>query len=126
VYLFQLRHREAFPLLTELLNEKRIVKAGISVADDLRTLKHVFPFVDKSVVDLGLVARRAGYGQTGLRNLAGMFMGIRITKGTKTSNWAAVQLTAQQIAYAATDAWVCRELYLRFEKEGLMRGETSD
>ena len=125
VYLFQLRHREAFPLLTELLNEKRIVKAGISVADDLRTLKHVFPFVDKSVVDLGLVARRAGYGQTGLRNLAGMFMGIRITKGTKTSNWAAVQLTAQQIAYAATDAWVCRELYLRFEKEGLMQGETS-
>jgi ribonuclease D len=23
-------------------------------------------------------------------------------------------LTPQQIAYAATDAWVCRELYLRF------------
>ena len=125
VYLFQLRHREAFPLLAELLNEKRIVKAGISVADDLRTLKHVFPFVEKSVVDLGIVARHAGYGQTGLRNLAGIFMGIRIAKGTKTSNWAASNLTAQQIAYAATDAWVCRELYSRFEKEGLMRGEAS-
>ena len=125
VYLFQLRHREAFHLLAELLTEKRIVKAGISVADDLRTLKHVFHFVEHGVVDLGLIARRAGYGQTGLRNLAGMFMGIRITKGTKTSNWAAQNLTAQQIAYAATDAWVCRELYLRFEKEGLMRSETS-
>ena len=123
VYLFQLRHREAFPLLTELLNEKRIVKAGISVADDLRTLKHVFPFVDKSVIDLGIVARHAGYGQTGLRNLAGMILGMRITKGAKTTNWSAPQLTQQQIIYAATDAWVCRELYLRFEKDGLMRGE---
>lgn len=125
VYLFQLRHREAFPLLAEVLSEKRIVKAGVAVADDLRTLKHVFNFVDHGVVDLGLVARRAGYGQTGLRNLAGIFMGMRITKGTKTSNWAAHQLTAQQIAYAATDAWVCRELYLKFEKEGLMRAAAS-
>jgi len=25
-------------------------------------------------------------------------------------------LTPQQIAYAATDAWVCRELYLRFKE----------
>jgi ribonuclease D len=119
VYLFQLRHREAYPLLAEVLSEKRIVKAGVAVADDLRTLKHVFPFVEHGVVDLGLIARRAGYGQTGLRNLAGIFMGMRITKGTKTSNWAALQLTAQQIAYAATDAWVCRELYVKFEKEGL-------
>lgn len=126
VYLFQLRRREAFPLLTGLLSEKRIVKAGVAVADDLRTLKHVFPFIDHGVVDLGLIARRAGYGQTGLRNLAGIFMGMRITKGTKTSNWAAPILTAQQISYAATDAWVCRELYLRFEKEGLLRGATSE
>jgi ribonuclease D len=126
VYLFQLRHAGAYPLLTELLSERRIIKAGVAVADDLRTLKQVFAFVENSVVDLGIVARRAGYGQTGLRNLAGMVMRMRITKGTKTSNWAAQHLTAQQIAYAATDAWVCRELYLRFEKEGLTRSETSD
>jgi hypothetical protein len=25
-------------------------------------------------------------------------------------------LTPQQIAYAATDAWACRELYLRFKE----------
>lgn len=123
VYLFQLRRAEVFPLLAELLAETRSVKAGVAVADDLRTLKQVFAFSDQSVVDLGLVARRAGYEQTGLRNLAGMFMGMRITKGVKTSNWAAPQLSAQQIQYAATDAWVCRELYLRFHAEGLLPGE---
>jgi ribonuclease D len=126
VYLFQLYRTNAFPLLTELLADPRSVKAGVAVADDLRTLKHVFPFVEKSVVDLGIVARHAGYTQTGLRNLAGIFMGMRITKGIKTSNWAAPHLSTQQITYAATDAWVCRELYLRFQKEGLLRGGEPD
>ena len=68
----------------------------------------------------GPVARRCGYGQTGLRNLAAIFLDIRIPKGSRTSNWAAAQLTRQQITYAATDAWVCRELFLRFETLGLL------
>ncbi len=46
------------------------------------------------MLDLGLVARRSGLGQTGVRNLAGMLLGFRIPKGTKTSNWAAPQLSA--------------------------------
>jgi ribonuclease D len=121
VYLFQLRRKEFFHPLSELLAERRIVKAGVAVADDLRTLKHVFPFVEQSITDLGIVARHAGYEQTGLRNLAGMFMGIRITKGVKTSNWAAASLSAPQITYAATDAWVCRELHLRFQEQGLLQ-----
>ena len=29
-------------------------------------------------------------------------------------------LTPAQIAYAATDAWACRELYLRFESLGML------
>jgi hypothetical protein len=29
--------------------------------------------------------------------------------------WAVTRLTFEQIGYAATDARVCRELYLRFE-----------
>jgi hypothetical protein len=29
-------------------------------------------------------------------------------------------LSAAQIAYAATDAWACRELYLEFEKRGML------
>jgi len=71
-------------------------------------------------LDLGLVARRHGLKQTGLRNLTGIFLGTRIPKGTKTTNWAARQLTAQQVTYAATDAWACRELYLRFRELGLL------
>jgi ribonuclease D len=99
--------------------EPTIVKAGISVADDLKKLKQVFPFEETSVLDLGTVAKRHGMKQTGLRNLAGVFLGMRIAKGAKTTNWAAPRLTAQQINYAATDAWACRELYLKFRELGL-------
>jgi ribonuclease D len=120
VYLFQLRRSEVFPTLAELLGDARIVKAGISLKDDLRALKQVFAFEEKNMLDLGLVARANGFGQTGVRNLAGILLGTRIPKGTKTSNWAAPQLSPVQITYAATDAWACRELYLRFQSLGLL------
>ena len=120
VYLFQLRRTEAFPVLTELLSDARIVKAGISLKDDLRALKQVFPFTEANMLDLGTVARSNGLGQTGVRNLAGILLGLRIPKGTKTSNWAARELSPAQITYAATDAWACRELYLKFQSLELL------
>ena len=88
----------------------------MSVTDDVRNLKKVFEFDERSVLDLGKVAKRHGLEQSGVRNLAGIFLGARIPKGAKTTNWAARRLTPQQIAYAATDAWACRELYVRFRE----------
>jgi ribonuclease D len=121
VYIFALRVDEVHPALTELLEAPGIIKAGVALAHDLRTLKQRFEFTEKSVLDLGHIARRNGSKQTGVRNLAGMFLGFRVPKGATTSNWAAPQLTPAQIAYAATDAWVCRELYLSFEAKGWVR-----
>src|SRR4051812_6382846 len=123
VYLFQLRRVEVVPVLAELLAEPRIVKAGVGLAHDLRALKRVFPFVEKNVLDLGIVARRHGLGQSSVRNLAGIFLGFRIPKGAQTSNWAAQELSPAQITYAATDAWACRELFVRFQSLGLVRAK---
>lgn len=126
VYLFQLRRVDASHAIAEMLGEPHILKVGVALADDLRSLKKVFPFAEKSVLDLGIVARRAGFGQTGVRNLAGLFLGIRIPKGAKTTNWAVTHLTQQQIVYAATDAWVCRELYLSFREKGMIGSRIED
>jgi len=120
VYLFQLSRLDVFPTLVELLAKPDVVKTGVGLAHDLRQLKLVFPFAVENVIDLGVIARRRGLGQTGVRNLAGMLLGFRIPKGNRTSNWAAPRLSPAQITYAATDAWACRELYLRFEAEGLL------
>ncbi len=120
VYLFQLQHHDFGAPLARILSAGSVVKAGVGLKDDLRSLKKLITFEEKSVVDLGTVAKRHGLGQTGVRTLAGLFLGWRIPKGTKTSNWAAPRLSPRQIAYAATDAWVCRELYLCFKKLGLL------
>lgn len=120
VYLFQLRWTHAHAALADMLAHAHVAKAGVALAHDLRTLKGVFDFSERNVVDLGLIARRHGHQQTGVRNLAAHFLGYRIAKGAKTTNWAAARLTPAQIAYAATDAWVCRELFLRFLDLGLL------
>ncbi len=120
VYLFQLSRMDFSAVVGGLFAEPTIVKPGISVADDLVKLKQVIPFEEASVLDLGTVARRYGMKQTGLRNLAGIFLGFRVPKGAKTTNWAAPRLSAQQVNYAATDAWACRELYLKFRELGMV------
>lgn len=114
VYLLQVQQPDLFAAMREILSAEHVIKVGVSVADDLRNLKKLFEFDEASVLDLGKVAKRHGMKQTGVRNLAGIFLGARIPKGAKTTNWAARQLTPQQVTYAATDAWTCRELYLRF------------
>ena len=115
VYLFQVQQQDYSAAMREIFSSDRIIKAGVSVTDDLRNLKRLFEFEETAVVDLGKVAKRHGLKQTGVRNLAGIFLSARIPKGAKTTNWAARRLTPQQITYAATDAWACRELYLRFK-----------
>lgn len=120
VYLFQLQRQDFSAAIAELLGTPTITKVGVSVAEDLRQLQQLFHSEAAAVIDAGVVARRHGLRQTGLRNLAAIFLGIRIPKGKKTSNWAAPHLSPAQMTYAATDAWVCRELFLCFERLGLV------
>jgi ribonuclease D len=118
VFLFRLPGAEA--AVADVLQNAATVKAGVSMADDLKALKKMFAFEEQAILDLGTVAKRQGFRQSGVRNLAALLLGWRITKGAKTTNWSAKTLTPQQIAYAATDAWACRELYLKFRELGFV------
>lgn len=120
VYLFQVQQQDYSDAMREILSSESLIKVGVSVRDDLRNLKKLFDFEERAMLDLGKVAKRHGLKQSGVRNLAGIFLGVRIPKGAKTTNWAARHLSPQQIAYAATDAWACRELYLRFKQLNLV------
>jgi len=42
-------------------------------------------------------------------------LGFRVSKAQRLSNWEADKLTPKQQAYAATDAWVCYEIYRRLK-----------
>jgi ribonuclease D len=124
VYLFRLQEESDFHVPAELMARPGTLKVGIGLADDVRALKRLHPFEDRNMLDLGDVARHCGLRQTGVRNLAGIFLKMRISKSTKTSNWAAPKLSAAQIRYAATDAWICRELFLRFRDLGMIPDAT--
>jgi len=104
----------------KVLETPDVIKAGIGLADDFLNLKKVFPFEPQNIIDLSLVAQQQGIKRSGVRNLAGQLLGFRVTKGSSTSNWASPRLTPKQIVYAATDAWVCRELFLRFQELGFL------
>jgi len=71
-------------------------------------------------VDLGEVAKQLGMLTHGLRNLSANLLGVRISKGAQCSNWAREALSTKQIVYAATDAWISRELYLKFAEKGVL------
>jgi len=120
VYLFPLLRLDFSSLLGALLSSKVTIKAGVGLGEDLRQLRKSFAFEPAAIVDLGAVARRHQLEKSGVRPLAAMLLGFRIPKGAKTTNWAAQRLSPQQIAYAATDAWACRELYLKFETLGMI------
>ena len=120
VYLFQFSRMDFSSALAEVFGNEHVIKAGIALDRDLVDLRKLFPFEARNFLDLGDVAKRQGMKQTGVRNLTGLFLGGRITKSMQTSNWAQPRLTEKQLRYAATDAWVCRELYVKFEKLGLL------
>lgn len=116
VYLFQLNHLGLSGPLRTILADSKIVKAGVALAYDLRELHKLAQFKPSGFVDLGGVAKEAEIKNHGLRGLAAVLLGFRIPKGAQTSNWARDVLTPTQIQYAATDAWVGRELYLKLQQ----------
>jgi len=118
VYIFQLRHLGFPKRLQDILSHPGIVKAGFAPDYDLKQLKELEEFDPAGFVDLGAVAKGEGIKNHGLRGLAAVLLGFRISKQAQRSNWARTTLSPSQISYAATDAWVSREIYLRLGKNG--------
>jgi len=112
-YLIQLTHIPFNSRVAELLASPRILKAGVAIHDDMKALARIHPFMPDGVVDLAAMARARGIQAQGLRTLSANLLGFRISKSAQCSNWENHELTPQQIKYAATDAWVGREIYLR-------------
>jgi len=115
-YIFQLQHCCLPQALRRLLANPEIIKAGVALDRDVQELKKLASFTPAGFVDVGELARQAGCMNQGLRGLATLLLGFRISKKAQTSNWARGTLTRTQIEYAATDAWVARELYQKLQR----------
>ena len=67
-------------------------------------------------IDLQDYVKDFGIEDNSLKKLAANILGIRISKRQQTSNWEQKMLTQAQIEYAATDAWVCYEIFRKLQR----------
>ena len=112
VFLFHLKETGLPPNLIEILEDPEIIKAGVSIRYDLSELQAISDFKPAGFIELADKAKTLGIQNMGLRGMTAAVLGFRISKGASTSNWENKKLTNAQIKYAATDAWVGRELYI--------------
>lgn len=103
--------------LANILTDSNILKAGVAIRDDVKTLQRHRMFVPGGFVDLQNMARAAGFEDFSLKKLAAHILGVRISKRQRLSNWEASELTMAQAHYAATDSWISLLIYLQMKDE---------
>jgi len=97
--------------LAGLLANHEVIKAGVAVHDDIRFLKRVKGFSPEGFIDLQQFVREFGIQCSGLKKLSAIVLGFRISKRQQVTDWEAEHLSEAQQIYAATDAWVCYQIY---------------
>jgi ribonuclease D len=110
-FLIRVKFTGITPEIIDFLENEKILKAGVGVRDDIKTLQVLKKFAAAGFVELADMARNAGLEVESVKKLTALLLGFRISKSAQTSNWEAERLDTKQISYAATDAWVCLNIY---------------
>lgn len=117
VYLFRISKINTFAPLLPILKSPDILKTGVAIKDDVKELRAMEDFEPGGFFEIAGLTRKLGYENRGLRALAALLLGGRISKAAQVSNWARSELDEKQIRYAATDAWISRAIYQKANEE---------
>lgn len=112
-YLFRVNKIGMHRRLCNLLASDKVIKVGAAIHDDIRGLQKLHDFKAAGFVDLQKIGCEWGIRDKAVKKMAAIILGFRISKTQQLSNWEAETLSESQCKYAATDAWVCREMYLK-------------
>jgi 3'-5' exonuclease domain protein len=116
-FLFRLQMIGKNQRLKEFLENENIKKIGVAIHGDLRNLRVWSKFEPKNFVDLQNIVGDYGIEELGLQKIYAIVFGKKISKSQQLSNWEAKILNRAQQIYAATDAWACRQIYLKLTKK---------
>jgi ribonuclease D len=112
-YLFRL-HAVGIPdCLKKLLENEDIKKIGAAVHDDIKGLQVLRKLTPAGFIDLQNIVQKYGILDKSVQKIAAIVLNARVSKSQRLTNWENETLTRLQQLYAATDAWVCREIYVR-------------
>ena len=112
-FLFRINKMGMHRRLCNLLASDKIVKVGAAIHDDILGLQRKHDFKPSQFVDLQKIVWEWGIRDKSVKKMAAIILGFRVSKTQQLSNWEAESLSEAQCRYAATDAWVCREMYLK-------------
>ena len=110
-FIFRLNKTGLTDELRHLLANKNITKIGTSLKDDFRELQKLGHFTPNNFIDLQSFVDPFGIKDKSLKKLTAIVLNMHLSKSQQVSNWENEVLTPQQQIYAATDAWVCLEIY---------------
>lgn len=111
-YLFRVNKTPLIYEVLRIFQSRKIVKVGLAINDDLKRVASVNQkFYPRNFIDLQKIVGKYGIKELGLKKISGIVMGAKISKAQRLSNWNANNFTESQLRYAATDAWICVEIY---------------
>ena len=110
-YLFRLCKMDIPTNLMTLLTTPSILKIGAAIKNDIDVLQRLAKIKPNGFVDLQDMVQQYQINDIALTKMAGIVLGVRISKSQQTSNWENNILTPAQQRYAATDAWICYKIY---------------
>lgn len=97
--------------LISIFENQDIVKVGLAIKDDIAGLQKLRKFKPQEFIELQSYVKDFNIQDNGLRKIAAIVLNFRILKNQQTSNWELSTLSEAQQIYAATDAWVCKQIY---------------
>lgn len=120
VFLFRLNYTGITQTIADFLSDEDTKKIGVALRDDIKELQAMQDFPPGGFIELPKMVKPLGIESNGLRKLTAIILGYRISKSAQTSNWENEVLTEKQLAYAATDAWVCHQMYSKLVRQGYL------
>ncbi len=94
-----------------ILADRNSRKIGLAIKDDIKVLREINEFTPKSFIDLQDYVDEYGIAAKSLKKITAIVLNKRISKSQQVTNWEREGLSEAQQIYAATDAWVCLQIY---------------
>jgi len=106
------------PNLRALMADTAVVKLMHFARFDVAVLQHALGITVAPVRCTKIAAKliRTFTDRHGLKDLCKELLGVELSKQQQTSDWGAVELTSEQMAYAASDVLHLHALWNRLEK----------
>lgn len=115
-FLIRLNHIGLPEAIRSILENKNILKIGLSIKDDFNSLHKAYELNPDGFIDLQAFVKQFGIVDNSLSRIYAILFNQRISKGQRLSNWETDHLSQHQQEYAALDALACITIYDQLTK----------